>query len=284
MNANPSQQLAIGISARALFDLHAEEEVLRKHGAEAHRRHQLEQAEQPLPAGPGLPVLQALLHCDRPADRGIELVVLSEGVADLSLRVLSAARKESLEVNRAAFTGGESLAPYLHALRVDLFLSADPDEAAQAMEAGTAAALVRSDPEETESPSVTRIAVDGRAVALATEEGGVEAEVTRLPVPRWIRALAALQRLGASGASPILTALVCCEEPSVCERVLRSLGEWGIELDQAFFTGSAAKADVLDVYRPHVVFEVPSPRPTESLHEVAESNHSQQRSRFRLRA
>ncbi len=284
MNANPSRRLAIGISARSLFELDKGEQVLREHGKPAYRRYHLEQGEQTLPAGPGLPVLQALLRGARPANRGIDLVVLSDCAADLSLAVISSARQESLEVDRAAFTGGESLVPYLQAFGVDLFLSADQNEAAQAMTAGTAAALVRSDPKETGIPAEIRIAVGGDAVAQATKVGGA-GEVTKPPAPRWIRALSALQRLGSSGESPILTALVCCEESSARERILQSLGEWEIELDRAFFTDSAAKANLLDAYRPHILFDVDlRAQPSAQLLEVGDSKPEAARSLFRLRA
>jgi 5'-nucleotidase len=284
MHANPSQRLAIGISARGLFELDSGEQILREHGKAAYRRHQLEQGDQTLPAGPGLPVLKALMRGAQPANRGIDLVVLSECAAEFSLPVISSARQESLEVDRAAFTGGESLVPYLQAFGVDLFLSADQDEVAQAMTAGTAAALVCSDPQETEIPAVVRIAVGGDAVALASEMEDAE-DVTKPPAPRWIRALATLQQLGNSEENPILTALVCCEESTARERILRSLSEWEIDLDRAFFTDSAAKAALLDTYCPHIVFDASlRSRPAAQLHEVGGSKLDAPRSRFRRRA
>jgi 5'-nucleotidase len=288
MHANPSQSLVIGISARALFDLQAQDQVLLEHGRDAHRTYQLEQADQLLPPGPGLPLVRALVAGGQPRERAPELIVLSDCAADLSLRVLSSARQQSLEVRRAAFTGGEPLAPYLRAFGADLFLSADAEEAVSVTDAGIATALVRAGPAEAPSAAI-RIALDARAIALATEDPGAPVEVPRLPAPRWIRALAGLQRLGASGDRLVVTALVCCEEPPARERVLRALGQWGIELDQAFFTATAARDDLLAAFEPHVVFGVlprarVEERSGERTREGGEPELESQRFRFRRRA
>jgi 5'-nucleotidase len=270
MNASPSQTLAVGISTRALFDLSAEDEVLRAHGRDAYRRYQLERVEETLPPGPGLGLIRTLLRESSEAGRGLEVVIFSDGVADASLRVLSSARKHELEVGRAAFTGGDALAPYLRAFRVDLFLSTDEEEAGSALEAGTAAALVRAGAAADSPESPIRIAVEGRAVARALE--GTEAEPARpageaLPgvgAPRWVRALAGLQRAGGPERRGLRTALLCNEDVSTHGRILRALGDWDVALDQAFFTHGAAHDEVLAAFGPHIVFDVLRGRRVES--------------------
>jgi len=284
MNANPSQGLALGISTRALFDLAAEEEVLKGHGRDAYRRYQLERVDEALPPGPGLGLIRSLLRESREAGRGIEVVIFSDGVADASLRILSSARKHELDVERAAFTGGDALAPYLRAFRVDLFLSTDEEEAGAAMEAGTAAALVRATaaPESPEAP--IRIALEGRAVARALEGGEAEparpanAGADALPgvvVPRWIRALAGLQRAGGPERRLVRTALVCGEDASSHARILRALGDWDVVLDQAFFSSESARGDVLAAFGPHIVFDLLRGRRVESPLEEARSERDE---------
>jgi hypothetical protein len=85
-------------------------------------------------------------------------------------------------------------------------------------------------------------------------------------VPRWIRAVAGLQRLAGPERRLVTTALVSCEEGPARERILAGLRQWEVELDQAFFAEAAAKADLLAALRPHIVFDVPpsgqaEPRP-----------------------
>jgi 5'-nucleotidase len=262
MNANPSRSLAIGVSARALFDLREQEEVLRDHGRDAFRRHQLEQLDEVLPAGPSLAPIRSLLR-NCAGGGGIEVVVLSEGIADSSLRVLSSAQHYDLEPTRAAFTDGDPLAPYLRAYRVDLFLSTETEEVASAMEAGTAAALVRPRSGDSDSGPV-RVAVDGRAVAEALENA--DAEVGDIPeegdgdalpgplIPRWVRALAGLQRAAGPEEKRLRTALVSCESSATHARILRALHDWDLRLDQAFFTGES-RAEVLDTFEPDIIFD-----------------------------
>jgi 5'-nucleotidase len=268
MNANPSRSLTLGISAGALFDLALEQDVLRAHGIDAYRRYQLEHEADVLPPGPGLPVLELLQKEGRRSQRGVELVVLSQSPAAASRRVLESARQRDLELGRAAFTDGEPVTAYLKPFRVDLFLSADPEETAAALDAGIPAALVQAAGEQAESPPERiRVAVDGRSIALAlqAEEAGEAARAAdageeRLPavaVPRWVRAVAGLQRLGGPERRLVTTALVSCEEGPARERILAGLRKWEVELDQAFFAEAAAKADLLAALRPHIVFDAP---------------------------
>jgi 5'-nucleotidase len=274
MNASPSRRQTIGISTRALFEMDEEEEVLRTHGREAYRRRQLEKVDEALPAGPGLAVVRTLLQGSSEAGHGVEVVIFSDSVADASLRILSSARQHDLDVERAVFTGGEAPAPYLRAFRVDLFLSTDEDlflstdedEASCAMEAGTAAALVCAGSEPPSSPeSPIRIVVEGAAVARALEDAAPEPDlaatdnVEPLPgvgVPRWVRALAGLQRTGDAGQRLVRTALLSGEDGATRARIPRALSDWEVELDQAFLVDDPARRDVLAAFGPHLVFDL----------------------------
>jgi 5'-nucleotidase len=211
-------------------------------------------------------VVRSLLKGSSDAGRGIEIVIFSDSVADASLRILSSARQHDLDVERAAFTGGEAPAPYLRAFRVDLFLSTDEDEASCAMEAGTAAALVCAGSEPPSLPeSPIRIVVEGAAVARALEDATPEPDlaatdnVEPLPgvgVPRWIRALAGLQRTGDAGQRLVRTALLSGEDGATRGRILRALSDWEVELDQAFLVDDLARGDVIAAFGPHLVFDL----------------------------
>jgi 5'-nucleotidase len=50
-------------------------------------------------------------------------------------------------------------------------------------------------------------------------------------------------------------AIVTARNAPAHERVVTSLREWGIQVDEVFFLGGIEKAKVLEVLRPHIFFD-----------------------------
>lgn len=276
MPVDLSQYLVVGISSRALFDLSYEDEIFRTQGLTAYADHQLENEQHILKPGAAFPLVKALLSLNAlsPGSRQTEVVIMSRNAAETSLRIFNSIDHYGLDITRAALTGGAALAPYLQAFRVDLFLSLYEDDVQAAIDAGVASALVYekpSDPTETEIQQI-RIAFDGDAVLFSDEseriyqEQGLEAfvahekENARQPLPegpfaKLLRAISSLQSQDHSQGSPIRTALVTARSSPAHERVIRTLREWGVRLDETFFLGGMPKGEVLKAFRPHIYFD-----------------------------
>ncbi len=257
--------LVVGLVPRALFDLGAEDEVLRTGGPDALRRQRAEREEELLDPGRGLGLARALGHLDPGAARRVELVLLSRESADTSLRVVSSARRHELEIMRAVFTGGQPLDPYLAALRVDLFLCNDESEARAALDAGISAGVVCDGGElAREGESEIRVAFDGDAELFADDgEAGEAADPASrsagrgAPPASFARLLGALAMFGSDGRGRgprLRTALVSSRTGAVQERMLRTLRRFGLQLDEAFFVGDLPKSEILAAFRPHVAF------------------------------
>jgi 5'-nucleotidase len=264
MGDDPSAPLVVGVCAAALFDLRAEQEVLRTRGVEAYRQYLRDRQGDPLAEGSGLGLCQALLALNEGSRCRVELVVISTGPADSSLRFFASVQEHGLAIERAAFTGGRPLGPYLAAFHVDLFVAPDPADVSAALEAGTAAA--HSCSPSTDGFDPICIALDGDAQLLleeaaqagsdtgpAGDDSHPDAGAGPGPFQRCARALARLQADLDPEQAPIRTALLTSRSRPGPERVLAALGRWGLRLDEAFFLGDLPKHEVLRAFGPHLL-------------------------------
>lgn len=270
-----SQYLVIGISSRALFDLSLEHAIYDCEGLEAYSRYQLEHEEDILKPGSGFPIVRAILALNEvvPGKRKAEVVIMSRNSADTSLRFFNSIAHYGLDITRAALTGGNSLAPYMHAYGVDLFLSAHESDVQEAIDAGFAAARIYDPPEGHDLvPGQIRIAFDGDAVLFTDEseriyqKDGLEAfqehertnarkPMAEGPFAKLLKTLSSLQFDAGFPASPIRTALVTARSGPAHERVIRTLRAWNVRIDEAHFLGGAPKYEVLRAFKPHIFFD-----------------------------
>lgn len=270
--------LVIGISSRALFDLEAEESIFRTQGLEAYRQHQIEKEGEILKLGAGFALVRALLRLNALThnQRFVEVVIMSRNSSETSLRIFNSIRHYDLDITRAALSGGASLAPYLKAFNVSLFLSMHEDDVQAAIDSGVAAALLYQKPESAlEELDQIRIAFDGDAVIFSDESErifqtqGIEAfenherENALKPLPegpfaRLLKALSYIQKgfkPEDGHKPPIRTALVTARSSPAHERVIRTLRAWDVAIDETFFMGGVAKSAVLSAFKPHIFFD-----------------------------
>lgn len=271
-----SDKLVIGISSRALFDLEQENALFENEGMDAYARHQRTNEDEPLKPGSAFPLVQALLHLNTliPDQTLVEVVVISRNSPDTGLRAFNAIEKHQLDISRAAFTGGsESMASYLHAFEVDLFLSKSAKDVQDAIDAGLAAAQLYDLPSSFSAPSnQIRIAFDGDAVLFSAESEqyfkkyGLKKFIVRErklrhnamgpgPFAKLLLALSALQQRFPSELRPIRIAIVTARSSPAHARVIHTLREWNVSVDEAFFMGGVPKDKVLQAFGAHMFFD-----------------------------
>jgi 5'-nucleotidase len=266
--------LVVGISSRALFDLKEEDRIFEEEGLDAYRAYQLEHENELLQPGTGFALAKAILRLNETGrDRSAEVVVMSRNSTETSLRIFHSIEHHDLDITRVALTGGVSLAPYLQAFSVDLFLSQYEDDVSAALAGGIGAAILydhsSSGGREIEQ---IRIAFDGDATLFSDEaeliyqEQGLQAFVdhesanARRPLPegpfaRFLKLLSAIQREDSRRPSAIRTALVTARGRPAHERVIRTLIDWGVVIDEAFFLGGVEKTEILKAFNPHIYFD-----------------------------
>jgi 5'-nucleotidase len=269
-----SRTLVVAISSRALFDLGDSHALFEREGVDAFARYQIAREDDLLKPGIAFPLVQKLLRLNRapPEAPHVEVILLSRNSADTGLRIFNSIEHYGLDIVRAAFTRGEPTLPYVNAFGADLFLSANPESVAQALASGVAAATILPSKTPRKQSDQLRIAFDGDAVLFGdeaeriTEEGGIDAfhrnETERVleplaggPFRGFLDALHRLQDAFPSENAPIRTALVTARSAPAHKRVILTLREWGVRIDEALFLGGRDKGPFLDAFGADIFFD-----------------------------
>ncbi|TAM95385.1 MAG: 5'-nucleotidase, partial [Rhodanobacteraceae bacterium] len=164
-------KLVVAISSRALFDLTESHALFEKEGLETYRAYQIAHENDVLQPGVAFPVVKKLLALNRPAPDTpyVEVVLLSRNSGDTGLRIFNSIQHHGLAITRAAFTSGEATSEYIAPFGVDLFLSANAENVARALNSGVAAATILPSQVRETHPGQLRIAFDGDAVIFGDE-------------------------------------------------------------------------------------------------------------------
>ncbi len=268
-------KLVVAISSRALFDLEEGHRIFEQQGIDAYCHYQIEHENDILEPGVAFPLVKKLLALKDSQDQPqVEVILISRNSADTGLRVFNSIQHHKLDMTRAAFTGGERPYRYLKAFTAHLFLSADPEDVRKTLEAGFAAATILPS-NNTASPNPDdqlRIAFDGDAVLFSDEaekvfqQQGLEAftnaerEAADKPLlgGPFKSVLAALHKIQSEHDpkyGPIRTALFTARAAPAHERVIRTLREWDIRIDEAVFLGGMDKGEFLKTFGADIFFD-----------------------------
>ena len=285
--------LIVAISATALFDLSESENYLLAllqerpiSAVKEFRDYMAEREDEPLAIGAGYPLIKALLNLNHYANKSldsaierplVEVVIVSKSSPDTGIQVLNAIREHELNISRSAFISGSTVAPYIADFNVDLFLTTNREDAQQVADGNICAcAILDATPVNTYTLDTEqlRIAFDGDAVLfddsgeLLYKQKGLrafherETQLRDLPIEKGPYAellikLSNLQeRLPARiEHCPIKIALVTARNAPADLRAIKTLREWGVDVDMAFFLGGLEKTAVLKTFAPHIFFD-----------------------------
>ena len=272
-----SNKLKIAVTTRALFQLESENKIYEERGRAEYEEYQISKEDELLQKGAAFTLINALLSINEipeTQDR-VEVIIVSRNSANTSLRVYNSIENYNLPITRGFFTGGANLTPYLSALDVDLFLTANPSDAQQAIDAGIPAAVLLTEniPEYSEDRgNQIRIAFDGDAVLFSEEseliykQNGLDkfAEneavhandpMNEGPFAKFLRIIADLQNALGEGQDIIRTALITARNAPSHERVIKTLRAWNVRIDEIFFLGGISKTPILQTFGAQIFFD-----------------------------
>jgi len=264
--------LVIAISSRALFDLERENRIFENEGLEVYADFQRDNESIILDPGPAFPLVEAFLKLnDKLGELLVEVVIMSQNNPQTGVRVMNSIDYYKLGITRAAFSGGQPLSPFLAAYKVDLFLSKNYQEVQEATNLSIAAAHLYPPPENfNPDADEIRIAFDGDAVLFSDEaeiiykQQGLDAFLehekvfAKQPLPEgpFGRVLKTLSRIkGLTGDRIIRIALITARDRLSHERVILTLRNWGVTVDEAYFLGGLPKKEVLKAFNAHIFFD-----------------------------
>lgn len=276
-------RLVVGVASSALFDLNESDEVFREQGEEAYRAYQEEHRAQTLLPGVAFSFIRRLLSLNdlgEPGDPLVEVIILSRNDPDTGLRVMRSIQAHELAISRAIFMQGRSPYPFMPALNMSLFLSANEDDVREAVAAGLPAGhVLGSSHSDDLADQDLRIAFDfdgvlaGDASEQIYQTDGLEefrayearhAETPHDPGPLrdFLAGVNRIQRLEEERrrSDPaykmrVHVSIVTARNAPAHERPVTSLKKWGLTVNDAFFLGGIDKGAVMGVLDPHIFFD-----------------------------
>ncbi len=279
------KKFVIAVASSALFDLTESDSVFRQQGESKYREYQEKNIDNPFGKGVAFPFIKRLLSLNEsfPDKQPIEVVLMSKNSPETGTRAFRSIQYYKLNISRACFTSGKSNFQYLPAFNATLFLSANLDDVKSALEMGYSAGRVLSKHyiQDNDSDNELRIAFDFDGV-LANDDsekiykaaGGNMKEYFQHeqqhanealplgPIGPLLQKISVFQKLekrkaekDASYQRILKTAIVTARNAPAHERVVASLKEWGVEVDDAFFLGRIDKSRILNVMKPHIFFD-----------------------------
>ena len=272
-------KLIIGISSRALFDLDASHDIYKKSGVESYKQYQIENEENILEPGEAFPLVKKILNLNKfyDGEKRIEVILLSRNSSDTGLRIRNSIEEHNLDISRAAFCGGESPHRYVKDFGVHLFLSSSIEDVKLAIDSEVAAATIISSNSNSKSRNSDstkeqlRIAFDGDAVIFSDEseriyhEKGLDAFIDNEknaksplkagPFKNFLLQLNKIQNDFDQDNCPIRTALVTARSAPSDKRVIKTLREWGVRIDESLFLGGMPKRDFLKSFDADIFFD-----------------------------
>lgn len=272
MTETLNNRLIIAISSQVLFDLSESNHIFESEGVDKYADYQRANENHILAKGPGYRLVEKLLNLNK-IQPCVEVVLMSRNSSDTGLRIFNSIEEHNLNITRAVFTSGRNPQRYARAFGTHLFLSTNPEDVSGALFSGMAAATMNSLIHDSKKDHIElRIAFDGDAVIFSDEAErifqaeGLEAfhksEQTRANKPLgngpffpFLHALKNLQQKFPQPTCPIRTALITARQAPAHERVIRTLRDWELRIDETLFLGGLDKTDVLKAFNADIFFD-----------------------------
>lgn len=276
-------RLVLGLASSALFDLAESDRIWHEEGEEAYRVYQRKNQNVTLSPGVAFPFIKRLLAVNAlsPDDPLVEVILMSRNDPDTGMRVMESIKAHNLDITRSVFLQGRSPHRYIQALSISLFLSANDIDVRQAITAGYPAGTVL-DTKFVDEPGDEELRIafdfdgvlaDDQAEAVyqiahnvdafhAHEQKLVKVPHNPGPLAPFLKKLAAVQAREEEKASKdasykkrLRVAIVTARNAPSHERVINTMRNWNIMVNEAFFLGGVEKKRILEVMKPHIFFD-----------------------------
>lgn len=261
--------LVIAISTRCLFDLDESHAIFIEKGTDAFNHHQLELRDQILRKGVAFGLVSKMLKLNG----SVKFVILSSNTPEAGIRVMNSVVHYGLPITQAYFTGGSEKFKFLPVLGAHLYLSTDEKEVTKALNAGYAAACVgtgRSPSPQAKSQEdqikiafdFDRVLVDGKSDEYWVQNGldlyrQHELELAEVPLgvgPLKV-VMERLAEIRQQFPSQIRLGIFTARGAPANLRVLTTLREWKITVDELFFLDGKPKGAPLSTWGADIFFD-----------------------------
>lgn len=277
-------KLVIAVASSALFNLIESDSVFKTQGESVYREYQEKNLDTPFEKGVAFPFIKRLLSLNEsfPEEQPIEVVLLSKNSPETGLRAFRSIQSYGLNISRACFSSGQNNFQYLPAFNASLFLSANSNDTRLAIENGFAAGTVLNkvvvdDDDDMElrigfdfdgvladdaSEQIYKKANGNMDEYFAHEKEHASDPLGKGPVGSLLQKISFFQKMEKKRAKidpayrrVLKTAIITARNAPAHERVITTLKNWEVEVDDAFFLGGIDKARILNILKPHIFFD-----------------------------
>lgn len=276
------KKLVICVTSSALFDMTESDKVFKEQGVKAYKKYQEDNVNVPLSGGVAYPFIKRLLSLNElfPNEKPIEVVLFSKNSPETGIRAMRSIKVLGLDMTRYIFTSGKPNFQYLPAYNSALFLSSNETDTRMAIAQGYAAGtVIGGSIQDNEEDNEFRLAFDfdsvlasdeseviyqkeGIAKYMQHEEQLANEPLSAGPLEPLLEKISLFQKMERKMVEadptykPILqTAIVTARNAPAHERVLTTLKNRDIEVDQMFFLGGVDKSRILNIMKPHIFFD-----------------------------
>lgn len=212
-------------------------------------------------------------------EQPIEVILFSKNSPETGLRAFRSIQHYKLNISRACFSSGNSNYQYLPAFNSTLFLTTNIEDAKEALANGITAGVVGKQEIHDSNEEGLCLAFDFDGVIAddssekVYKEQGLEAyqafeqedgthPLKSGPIAELLKRISSFQKLERAKAQKnpsykrlLKTAIVTARNAPAHERVVFTLINMGIEVDEVFFMGGVEKARLLNILKPHIFFD-----------------------------
>ena len=268
-----ANMLKIGITSRALFDLDSSHEVYINKGLEAYRDYQISREDIPLKKGQAFSIVEKLLRFnDLKKDNAVEVFLLSRNSADTGLRIFNSIQHYKLNIKKAAFCSGSSPHIYANSFGTNLFLSTELEDCQSSLSCGIASARILKSNNVSPECKQLRVAFDADSVIFSDESQiifdnyGLDAfneheskfanvPLSKGPFASFLNELCKIQKNFPQRDCPIRIALVTARSSPSHKRVIKTLRDWNIRIDESLFLEGMEKKNFLKAFKADIFFD-----------------------------
>nr|XP_036882382.1 cytosolic 5'-nucleotidase 1B-like [Manis javanica] len=277
--------ITVAVSSWALFNMADGSKIYEEEGLEKYMEYQLHNENVILTPGPAFHFVKALQHVNArlrdlyPDEQDLfDIVLMTNNHAQVGVRLINSVNHYGLLIDRFCLTGGKSPIGYLKAYLTNFYLSEDSEKVQEAIQEGIASATMFDGVKDMAyCDTQLRVAFDGDAVLFSDESEHIAKEheldkffqhetlfenkpLAQGPLKGFLEDLGRLQKKFYAKDErllcPIRTYLITASSAaSSGTRVLKTLHNWGLEIDEALFLAGAPKDPILVKIRPHIFFD-----------------------------
>ncbi|XP_073688173.1 cytosolic 5'-nucleotidase 1B isoform X1 [Garra rufa] len=195
------------------------------------------------------------------------ILIAKECSEEVKLKIVESVKHYGLEIGKFFFCKKEELINTLQSNKVKLFLSTDKDDVYEALHTGIPAALLY-DQADDHVLNQLKVLFSGDVIGFSEDSldglsgfGFSETQIetlkaAKISMKEFAVLIGEMRRRFGQENSPLCTCvLTSWGSRNVCASALKTLREWGLDVDEAFCLAGAPCSPILAVVKPHILWD-----------------------------